>query len=256
MKSTIKPLILGCLLLAGKFGSAQDVAGIKNQAKGNIFKVNLSSLLLKNGSFQYERVVKRNFSYALGFSILPKSDLPFAGTLKDQFGSNADAKRAIETTQLSNYSITPEVRFYMGKKGAPAGFYLAPFVRYQHMSFDQIYQYTASNNKVHNPRISGTINNIGAGLMMGTQWNLSKSLTLDWWIAGPIFGSSNGHLVGTDDMSDLSTADRQKLKSDIESTDIPLTKIEATIGTNQVDVNLSGPYVGIRAFGFALGIKF
>ena len=47
-----------------------------------------------------------------------------------------------------------------------------------------------------------------------------------------------------------------ELKSDIESTDIPLTKIEATIGTNQVDVNLSGPYVGIRAFGFALGIKF
>jgi hypothetical protein len=256
MRSTIKPLVLGCLLLAGKFATAQDAAGIKSEAKANIIKINLSSLLLKNGSFQYERVVKRNFSYALGFSILPKSDLPFAGTLKDQFGSNADAKRAIETTQLSNYSITPEIRFYMGKKGAPAGFYIAPFARYQHMSFDQIYQYTASNNKIHNPRIAGTINNIGAGLMIGTQWNLSNSLTLDWWIAGPIFGSSKGDLVGTDDMSDLTPADRQKLKSDIESTDIPLTKVEANIGTNQVEVKLSGPYVGIRAFGLALGIKF
>jgi hypothetical protein len=256
MKHAIKPLLVGCLLLAGKFGIAQNAAEIKNPVKGNIIKINLSSLLFKNGSFQYERVVKRNLSYGIGFSILPKTGLPFASTLNDQFGSNPDAKRAIETTQLSNYSITPEIRFYMGKKGAPAGFYLAPFVRYQHMSFNQVYQYTASNNKVHNPLIGGTINNIGAGLLIGTQWNLSKSLTLDWWIAGPIIGSSKGHLVGNDDMSDLSSADRQKLKTDIESVDIPLTKIEANIGTNQVDVNLSGPYAGIRAFGLALGVKF
>ena len=256
MKSTIKPLLLGCLLFAGYFSNAQDAAGIKNNVKGNIIKINLSSLLFKNGSFQYERVVKRNLSLGLGVSFLPKTGLPFAGTLQDEFGTNADAKRAIETTQLSNFSVTPEIRFYMGKKGAPAGFYLAPFARYQHLNFNQVYEFTPSNGKVHHPTISGTINNIGAGLLLGTQWNLSNTLTLDWWIAGPIIGTSKGNLVGRDDMTDLSAADRQKLKNDIEAVDIPLTKIEANVGNNQIDVNLSGPYAGIRAFGLALGIKF
>jgi hypothetical protein len=219
----------------------------------NIFKINLTSLLFKNASVQYEHVLTPKTSFALGVSIMPKTGLPFASSLKDQYGSNDDAKRAIETTQLSNYTVTPEYRFYLSGK-APNGFYLAPFARYQHMSFEQDYSFTASSGKMYYPHITGNIDNIGAGVLAGVQWG--SHLTLDWWIAGPVIGTTSGDLVGTANMSDMSQTDRDKLKNDIESTNIPLTKLNATVGSNQVDVKLSGAYAGIRAFGFALGYRF
>lgn len=248
--------------LCGLFGLSTSVFGQDNSVsqvlplKKNIVKINLSSLAFKNGSFQWEHVTGPKTSFALGVSFLPKAGLPFASTLSEKYDDNADAQRAIETTRLSNMAITPEFRFYLSKKGALNGFYIAPFARYQHMNFEQVYTYTANNGKVHTPLIGGNINNIGGGLLFGAQWNLSQSLTLDWWIAGPLYGSSSGNLYGTDDMSDLSAEDRANLEGDIESVDIPLTKLDATIGNNRIDVKLSGPYAGIRAFGFALGLKF
>jgi hypothetical protein len=256
MQKVLKSFVIGSLLLSSQFAKAQDATKtISSDQKKNIFKVNLTSLIFKNLSFQYERVVARKTSVALGLSVMPKTGLPFASTIKDQWGGNADAARAIDQTQLSNFSITPEVRFYLGKKQAPAGFYIAPFVRYNQLKFDQIYTFTPSDNTLHTANIKGTLNNIGGGILIGSQWNLGKSMTLDWWIAGPIYGSSNGNLSGTDPKG-IPVQDRAKVKSDIESTDIPGTKIEATVGANQIDVNLSGPYVGLRAFGIALGIKF
>lgn len=247
-------LLVFILLVASSCLLAQTDS-VKLPIKKNFVKLNLSSLIFKNVSLQYERVLSRKTSVALGVSFLPKTGLPFASTLSDQFGDNEDAQRAIETTQLSNVAITPEFRFYLGK-GNGKGFYIAPFARYQHMHFEQVYSYTASNGKKHTPLIGGSINNFGGGLLFGAQWMLGNKVSLDWWIAGPLYGSTSGNLSGIDDMSDLSPADRADLKNDIESVDIPLTKLEATIGQNRVDVKLSGPYVGIRAFGFAFGFRF
>lgn len=186
---------------------------------------------------------------------MPETGLPFASSLSEQFGDNADAQRAIETTRLRSFTVTPEYRFYLSGN-APTGFYLAPFARYQNLYFEQEYSFTASNGKVYRPIIGGTINNVGAGLLMGTQFKLGSNMTLDWWIAGPMYGTSKSDLSGTTDMSDLSAADRANLENDIESVDIPLTKIDATVGNNRIDVKLDGPFAGIRAFGFALGIRF
>lgn len=256
MRMIIRTAALCGLLAASTTLFAQDDTTLAIPEKKNIIKINLTSLAFKNASIQFERVMSRNTSLALGVSFLPKTGLPFASTLSEKFGDNADAQRAIETTKLSNFTITPEFRFYVGKKGAPNGFYIAPFARYQHMNFEQVYSYTAGNGKMHYPVIGGKINNFGGGLLFGAQWKLSKNLNFDWWIAGPLYGSSSGNLVGLDDMSDLSAADRADLENDIESVDLPLTKLDATIGQNRIDVKLSGPYVGIRAFGFALGLRF
>lgn len=222
----------------------------------NIIKINLSALVFKNISLQYERVIKRKMSVALGVAITPKTGLPFKKTLMDEFGHNEDARRAIESTKLSNFTITPEIRFYVGRKAAPAGFYVAPFLRYNSMHFEQLYEFTASNGKLYHPFITGTINNFGGGILFGAQWHLSKKLTLDWWIAGPSYGTLSGNLSGTEDMSDMSAADKQDLETDIEDVDLPLIKTDATVGNNRVDVKLSGSYVGLRTFGFAIGYNF
>jgi hypothetical protein len=255
MKKNITLLFVTIAVFCSQIANAQKTNDEATLPKKNIIKLNLSSLIFSNFSLQYERVLTRKSSIALGLSVMPKTGLPFAKTLKDKYGSNSDAARAIDETRLSNFSITPEYRFYLGKKGAPTGFYVAPFVRYNHLNFNQFYRFTPSDNKQHVANIVGSINNIGGGLLIGTQWNLSKKLTLDWWIAGPIYGSSKGTLTGTDPM-DIPAADRPNIKRDIESLDIPATKIQAAVGKNQIDVTLDGPYVGLRAFGFALGIKF
>ena len=266
MRKVITLIACAMALLNSQAVIAQDTTVSVNKTSGkksneagsksNIVKMNLSALAFKNLSFQYERVVAPKMSVALGVSLMPQSSLPFSGRLNEEFGDNEDAKRAIETTKLGQFSITPEVRFYLGKKRAPRGFYLAPFARYTRMSFEQKYQFTASNDIVYNPLIKGTINNFGGGLLIGAQWALSNKITLDWWIAGPLYGSSKGHLKGTDDFSTMSDDDMRDLENDIEDFDIPLTKVEATVAQNQVDVKLTGPYAGIRAFGIALGFRF
>lgn len=257
MKKNLYSLLTASVLLLGVSATAQEVVPETPamDAKKNVVKINLSSLIFKNISLQYERVIAPKTSVALGVSLMPKTGLPFAGALRDQFGDNTDAARAIDETRLSNFSVTPEVRFYLGKKQAPAGFYLAPFLRYNRLTFDQMYTFTPNDNQLHTANIKGRINNVGGGLLLGAQWHLSNALTLDWWIAGPTIGKASGKFTGTDPKG-IPQADREDIKNDIESTDFPGYDVKATVGANQIDVDLKGTYYGLRAFGIALGFKF
>jgi hypothetical protein len=233
--------------------SAQD--GKSSLPGKSIVKVNLSSIALSHYSLQYEYVLNNRQSIALGLGVSPREGLPFKQTLLDNFGENADARSAIESTTFSKFTITPEYRFYLGKKGAPSGFYIAPFARYTNMSFDNDYTYTPSSGEKHVAHVTGKFNGIGGGVMVGSQWLLSSRVTLDWWIAGPFIGTMKADFHGTDDMSDMTPQDKAELENDIESVDIPLWEIDATVGNNTIDAKLTGPFYGIRAFGISLGLR-
>lgn len=245
----MKRLNLICVLVGA--------AIITNAQQGkNIIKVNLPSISLNTYSLQYERVLNKRQSIALGIAISPNTDLPFKKRLMDQFGGNDDAKNAIETTRFTKFTLTPEYRFYLGKQGAPAGFYIAPFARYTHMSINQDYTYTPSSGIEHTANLKGHFNGIGGGAMIGMQWALGKNVTLDWWILGPFIGDLDAEFNGIDDMSDMSAQDKADLEKDIEDVDIPLWNIDATVGNNTVNVKLKGPFYGVRVFGLSLGIRF
>jgi hypothetical protein len=249
MKHLVTILIAACFALISSAAKAQKTTPGKH-----IVKLNLTSIALKHYSLQYELVINKRQSFAIAAGISPNTGLPFKKTLLDQFGGNADAKRAIESTKFNKISITPEYRFYLGKKQAPAGFYLAPFARYTHMSIEQDYEFTPSNNKKHVAHLKGKFSGIGAGLKIGTQWTLGKNTTLDWFIAGPFIGAMSSSFTGTDDMSDMTGSDKVKLEKDIESVEIPLWTTEATVGNNKIDVKLKGPFYGVVA-GLNLGIR-
>ena len=224
---------------------------------GNVVKVNLSSsLLTEHYLIQYERALNLNRSIGIGIGISSGVDLPFKSTLLDQFGDNLDARRAIETTKFDKLTITPEYRFYLNKKGAPIGFYLATFVRYTKFSFTGDYDFTPIKKPLRTAKVKGDLNGVGGGAMLGVQWALGKVVTLDWWIVGPFIGVQNGEFNGTSDMSDMSAADKTKLESDIEAIDIPLWKIDATVSNDAVNAKISGPFVGVRMFGVCLGVRF
>ncbi|MER3498015.1 MAG: DUF3575 domain-containing protein [Chitinophagaceae bacterium] len=174
----------------------------------------------------------------------------------DQFGGNDDARKAIESTTFSKITVTPEYRFYFGKKGAPVGLYLTPFARFTHMSFDQDYEYMPSNGVKQVANVKGKFNDFGSGAMLGAQWALGKNDTLDWFIVDPFIGGMKADFHGTDDMSDLTQQDEEDREKDIESIDIPMWKIDATVGNNTIDAKLTGPFAGVRAFGISLGYGF
>jgi|GEM_PF-59073 len=242
------------LIFSAKNSSAQIVGA-------NIIKFNVTSFATNHYMFQYERVLSPKHSIAIGIGFSSGADIPFKSKLLEQTDGNEDAINAIESTTFDKLTITPEYRFYTGSKEAPIGFYVAPFMRYMHMSSDQVYPFTTGDGVYHEIPVVGTFDCFGAGAMIGIQWSLGKSLTLDWWILGPFYGIQDGSFFGTGDLTGYTVQDGIDLEADIESIDIGLWTIDATvagIGTTQgtVDATVNGPYVGLRAFGFALGFRF
>ena len=92
----------------------------------NIAKINVSAFVFKGFHLQYERQLSHKVTVALGYGIIPVSSIPFKSYIKKQvYIPNVDIGQYRSGTSV----ITPEVRYYFGKKGAFHGFYLAPYAR-------------------------------------------------------------------------------------------------------------------------------
>ena len=218
--------------------------------KKNIIKLNLFALGLKNISVQYERVLSKRFSFAAGVRFMSKGDIPLKSTFQD-LTDNPDTKKQIENITIGNTAFTPELRWYVGKKGAPQGFYIAPYAR--------IAPYTASlpflfdDGTVQKEiNLAGDLNTFTGGILFGAQWKLGKSLMLDWWILGPNYGSSKGDIAGE---KSLTASEQTALRNELANLDIPLTNITYTVDRNGATLNFKGPWAGVRS-GLCLGFRF
>ena len=219
--------------------------------KKNIVKVNLPALALRNISLQYERAVGKRISVAGTLRYMPKGRLPFVNQMKD-IEDDPDFDRQIGNVRFGNYAVIPEMRFYVGRHGAMRGFYIGPFVNIGRFDISLPYEYDDDAGNTKSIPLAGNINTITGGLMLGAQWKLSKTMSLDWWIAGPNYGASNGKLSGR---QTLSAEDQQNLREALDDMDIPLTKFTYQVDGNGATVNFKGPWAGLRA-GICLGFNF
>ncbi|MFA5642453.1 MAG: hypothetical protein WC945_06990, partial [Bacteroidales bacterium] len=166
--------------------------------KMNLIKINLTGIPIRNYSGQYERVLNKVISVGLSYRNMPEGNLPFKKQILNSIDDNdTESKHIVNNFRLSNYAITPEIRFYFGKKGYGQGFYIAPFYRnagYEGSNFDV--EYTDDNNKDQIISLSGDIKSNTFGILFGAQWSLGKYLVLDWWILGPHIGGAKGSLIG------------------------------------------------------------
>ncbi len=257
-------LLLACICCFAAVAQAQSLDKTSGKSEGksektgekkNIVKVNLMALPLKNFSFQYERVLSKHISLALGVRTMPSSGLPFQST----FVSIADVtdQQTIDNLaafKTSNFALTPELRFYLSKKGYGRGFYIAPYYRYAKFGSEELpVEYTSGSTSA-TIRLKGDIATHNAGLMFGAQWKLGKAVSLDWWILGAHYGQSSGTLTGTPSQA-LTQQEQTDLQSEIESLDIPLTKIRAEVTANSAKAIFDGPWAGIRS-GLTIGIRF
>ena len=215
----------------------------------NELKINLFAFAFKSISLEYERQIRPKTTVTLGFRTMPKSTLPFKNSFKNAISDTSTANQ-LDNFKTGNFALMPSIRFYVGHKGAFHGFYFAPFLEYAHYTGSLPYKYYDGDYKII--PLSGSMNTFTGGFMLGAQWNLSRSVDLDWWIVGPHYGISKGSISGR---KSLSSSEQDALKSELDNLDIPLTKTTNTVDANGATIDFSGPWAGIRS-GLCIGIRF
>jgi hypothetical protein len=130
-------------------------------SKFNAVKTDAFSWMLGIGVLKYERVFSENISAQLGF--LFSSDWP-------NFCSECSAK---------GFAITPEFRYYLSKKPAPRGVYLAPNFRYMKIEEEN-----------HEENGEATLTIVSPAINLGIQFVLKDVLLIDAW-AGYAFEIKN-----------------------------------------------------------------
>lgn len=221
----------------------------------NLFKVNLTALVLNNYMGQYERVLGKRVSFAISYRTMPESTVPFKDFILKQIDDpEGDAAEILNSLKVSNYAITPEIRFYMGKKGYGRGFYIAPFFRYSYMKGSNLtFDYEVDTDS-YSLTLNGDIKGQTVGLLLGAQWALGKNICLDWWILGPHFGLGKGTFTGLS--SEPLTQDMQdEISSRLNDIDIPMYDKTVSVNASGATMTLDGYTAGVRA-GISLGIKF
>lgn len=256
MKIIQRILVCAILLLCFNAIKAQDTT-TSLKIKKNMLKVNLTALPLNNYSLQYERILKKSLSVAIAFRVMPNHGIPFKNEILDAIDEgDQDTRDVIEKFRMSNFAITPELRWYVGKKGYGRGFYIAPFYRFASFKANElVFDY---ENQLGQP--SGSVSLAGkltahtGGILFGMQYLLGKSICLDISILGPHIGGGSGTLTGNSTQA-MTPSEQNDLRQELEDLDIPLTRKTITVNANSATMKLDGPWGGVRS-GISLGIRF
>jgi len=236
--------------------SLLGLAQHQDSYKKNIVKLNLTSPLLKNYSLQYERVLSKRISVAVSGRVMPSSTLPYKSLIKDQV-TDVDDKyvdQFLDQAEFGNYAITPELRWYVGKKGYGRGFYLAPYYRFATYQAKGTDISVEDEGESYSGDADGTVTAHTGGLLLGAQWLLGKRIGLDLWLLGPNFGRGNGNL-NLVSSTPLDEGEQTELRSQLEKIDIPYTRETYHVDATGGRIELTGPWAGVRA-GLLLTFRF
>jgi hypothetical protein len=165
-----KIIIVAFLLLSFLQIKAQQT----DTEKKNITKLGVPSFVFGSLFLSYERVFTDKITGQMNFFFFGRKSNP------SPYGPNR------------GWGITPEVRFYLSEtKTAPVGFFLAPFMTLQGLTYD----YAISEKE--NPELFGRAGVVqvseakstvfGIGATVGYQWVFKDIITLDVY-GGPGFG--------------------------------------------------------------------
>jgi hypothetical protein len=250
----MKKLTLLALLASISLSTfADDKEKKEMPLKKNCVKLNLSSLGFKIIGLQYERAIAPKFSAALQIRFSPSSSLPGVSNFKDQI----DGNQAILSTKMSSIAITPEFRYYV--RHAMKGFYLAPYLRYRNINMDIPFSYVNSNNATQVIDLNGKFSSFGGGLMMGSHFNIGKSISLDWFIIGFQYMSTKADISATHNLG-FSAAEQQKLRDELNSglgdIDQLLKDNTVTVDANKIGVTSKVGLPGLRGMGINIGYRF
>ena len=233
-----------------------DTKNVQQKPGFNFIKLNFLGIVLKNYQIQFERVLSRKISVAVAYRTMPSTTLPFKNQILKATGTvDPDTKETIEKLRISNFAITPEIRFYLSKKGYGQGLYIAPFYRYAGFTTNNmVFTFVNSSNTKNTIDLSGKLTSNTGGILLGLQKFIGKYICIDTWLLGPHYGSGKGNFSGVSSMP-LSQFEQDNLKQQLENIDIPLTNKTVSVSANGASVKLDGPWGGVRV-GVSIGVRF
>lgn len=245
-----KLLIISFAVLA--LFAKQAIAQEAQEYAKNVVKLNLFGLGASNISLQYERALHKNISVALQAGFIPSHGLP------SQISSAVPSD--VSSIKISGFNISPEFRWYPGKKvakQAPRGFYIAPYLRYSSYTAAGSFTYDDSTfypafiqKKVASMSI--TYAGFGFGGMIGYQWVINNKISIDWWIVGGHGGSSK--ITARVDAENAGQND--DIRKGLEEMDVNGATKTITMSGNTVKLEVAGlPFAGMRT-GLCIGIAF
>ena len=258
MKQKLQVLIIALVTIATcQNAQAQNNITASNADGKNLVKINLAAVVLNNYSLQYERAIGSKISAVMGIQFMPKGQLPLRGTIASLI-DDPETMEQIDKIKMGSTVFTPEFRLYFGED-VFRGFYLAPFARFGAFSADMpiAYEYKDTQSGAiitQTIPLSGKVNSITGGLMIGAQWKLSNLLYLDWWIVGPHYGTSKGSIKVTKALSADEQAGLREELDNITDGDNPLNAT-AYVDATGARLDTKGAFAGIRA-GICLGFRF
>lgn len=225
----------------------------------NQIKVNLATLLWSTGSINYERQVSNRWTIGLTANYRPKSSPPFKSTFQELFGDKSksyqDYAFDADYLEYGNWSISPEVKVYLGKWGAFRGFYIAAFIKYENIDIDYDlplnFNANGSNITTYLP-LKGGLKPWSGGIYIGHQWEISCNWYIDLQIIGGNFGGGNldvyANQILSQDEQDRITSFAEDIQNEFKDVDFDVNNQGAKIWGNV-------PWAGLRT-GLSIGFLF
>ena len=178
-------LLLSALLLAGTA-----------RAQTNVVKLDIIQPIINTLALSFEHKLSESSSFQLGV----------AGTFGYKDGGNYyngnynGNYNYSDRSSTSGFAITPEYRFYLSERHAsPAGFYVAPFVRYQYLR-------TTNDSYTYDPytgltspgqSYEASLNAFGLGIIVGKHWIFKQRFSIDVFTGpGYTFTSTSSNQPG------------------------------------------------------------
>jgi hypothetical protein len=225
--------------------------------KKNLVKFNIVPLSWGTGSLTYERKVVGRLIAGATVNYRPQSGAPFKSTLQKMFESDEsgdDASFEIDKLKYSNFSFAPEIKLYLGKKGAFNGFYIAAFAKIENTKINYDYQFDELILLGEDPNLplTGNIKAFSGGIYFGAQWHLGKNIYLDWQIIGGNYGSANIDITASKNLSAEEQAELQDFAEDLKDS---FDNIDYEISDKGIKLKGKMPWAGLR-MGLSIAYRF
>jgi hypothetical protein len=171
---------------------APHVYGKRRSDVSNVIKFNPLALVFSRYSLAYERVLNENMSLVMEGAYV-----------------NQNINLGITEFGITGFRVSPQFRYYItsSRKGAPRGFYAAPYVEYSNYKMSITQQFDPLGTGDEGVEASISFSLFGGGACLGYQWLVGDVVAIDLYAgAGLALGGVKGSLNIGDESSSTPVA--------------------------------------------------
>ena len=235
------------------WAKAQDQSSNGNEPR-NVVKFLPFTLPFNSLSFEYERMInaKNSLILDLGF--------PDKKSIMGKFGiaTNSDLKSA----EIGSSLVRGAYRHYTGKQNFPKGFYIEPYLKYQHFTGDARVEGVDDFGVTYAGTSEIKLHTLNMGCQLGIQFLIAKRVSLDFYFLGFEGGLLNGKITtvpptNTGFDQEILTILRDQIQQVVDGAPSMIkNKITVSQTNTSVDVKVSNaPYPWFRS-GLSIGFAF